>query len=497
MRTSDRKVRKLMEEYTKSGNLGLAALRADMDRKTARKYVKAGKLPSEMTGERTWRTREDPFAEVWFEAAEMLREAPDLEAKALFEFFCELHPDRYQEGQLRTFQRRVREWRALEGPEQEVFFPQEHEPGVRLETDFTGMKELGITICGEPFPHLLCHSVLAYSNWEWGTVCHSESLFALKQGVQATLFRLGRVPAEHWTDHSTAATHWIASENKKAREFNGEYVKFLEHFKMIPHTIQVKKPHENGDVESAHGSLKGRLKQHLLLRGDRDFDSVEAYVSFLEAVMEKGNRLRTERLAEELEVMRLLDVKLLPEYTTEEPRVSSWSTIQVAKRTYSVPSRLKGRKVKARIYDDRVEIYFHGVHQLSMPRLQGQEMHAINYRHIIGSLVRKPGAFRRYKYHTDLFPTETFRWAYDALCDSCPNRTADKEYLRILNHAAQTMETTVEKALATIKGAGEIPRWETVLKVTEPTRPELPTLSPLTVDLAAYDELLLDGEVSE
>ena len=166
MVTPDRKVRKLMEEYQKTGKLTTAALRADMDPKTARKYLQVGKLPSQMREDRSWRTRPDPFAEHWDEAAGMLAAAPELEAKALFEWLCERYPDMYQEGQVRTFQRRVREWRALEGPPQEVYFPQEHEPGVRLETDFTWMNSLGITIGGEAFPHLLCHNVLAYSNWQ-------------------------------------------------------------------------------------------------------------------------------------------------------------------------------------------------------------------------------------------------------------------------------------------------------------------------------------------
>jgi len=494
MITPDRKVRKLMEEYQKTGNMEVAALRADLDRKTARKYVKSGKLPSEMRGERTWRTREDPFEWDWPEAEGILEDAPELEAKTVFEWLCERHPDRYQEGQLRTFQRRVRRWRALEGPEQEVYFPQEHVPGVRMETDFTWMKELEITICGEAFPHRLCHSVLAYSNWEWGTVCHSESLLALRHGIQTALIRLGRVPREHWTDHSTAATHWIGSDDEKERKFNKKYVDLMKHFGMEPRTIRVREPHENGDIESANGALKRRLKQHLLLRGHRDFNSVEEYEVFLGEVMEKANRLRTERLAEELREMRILDVRLLPEYVTEESRVSSWSTVQVRRNTYSVPSRLKGRRVKARVYEERIEIYYHGVHQVTTPRLHGQSKHAINYRHVIGSLVRKPGAFQRYKYRTDMFPSEAFRWAYDALCETCTQQMADREYLRILNHAAQTMECTVEKALLALREQRRPPRWEAVLKLTEPVRPELPSLVPLSVDLADYDHLLAGEE---
>jgi len=196
----DRKVRKLMEEYEKTKNLSKSALRADMDRKTARKYLGCGRLPSEMPMDRAWRTRDDPFTADWQRCVQMFEESPGLEAKAVFEWLCRERPGRYQEGQLRTFQRRVREWRALSGPEQEVYFAQEHRPGVRMSTDFTHMDALGITIGGEAFDHQLCHNVLVYSNWEWASICHSESLLALRTGVQNVLTRLGRVPGEHWTD---------------------------------------------------------------------------------------------------------------------------------------------------------------------------------------------------------------------------------------------------------------------------------------------------------
>jgi hypothetical protein len=495
MITPDRKVRKLMEEYQKTGKLLKASLRADLDPKTARKYLRAGKLPSQLRVEHSWRTRPDPFTQDWPQARAMLEDAPELEAKALFEWLCERHPDSYHEGQLRTFQRRVRQWRALEGPPKEVYFPQEHEPGVRLETDFTWMNRLRITLNGEAFAHLLCHCVLAYSNWEWAVVCQSESMLALKKGLQATLLRLGRVAKEHWTDHSTAATHAIGSGQDGAWGFNKKYLDMMAHFGMKPRTIQVGKPHEDGDVESGNGVLKRRIEQHLLLRGHRDFDGLEAYESFVEGVMEKANRLRQKRLAEELAVMRVLDVRLLPEYVEEQPRVTAWSTVQIGGNSYSVPSRLKGEKVKARVYEDHIEVYYHGVHQLSMPRVTGEGKHAINYRHVIDWLVRKPGAFRHYRYREDMFPSGQFRWAYDALCEACSERVADLEYLRILQHAARTMESEVEKALVRLRAEGMVPRWDAVFQLVPGPRGQFPEVARLVVNLAEYDHLLCAKEV--
>ena len=291
-----------MEEYARHGKVEVAGLKAGMSRKTASKYLRAGKLRSDLREERSWRTREDPFEDCWAEMADRLAEAPELEAKALFEDLLQREPDRYHAGQLRTFQRRVKRWRAQEGPEKQVFFAQEHRAGEAAQTDFTWCNELGITIDGEAFGHMLCHVVLPYSNWEWATVCHSESMAALRRGVQEALFRLGRVPEYHQTDNSTAATHELGGDSGE-RGFNEEYLALMRHLEMKPRTIQVGEKHQNGDVESLNGALKRRLRQHLLLRGSADFESVEQYERWLWEALEKANVMRAKRVGEELEAM--------------------------------------------------------------------------------------------------------------------------------------------------------------------------------------------------
>jgi hypothetical protein len=426
----------------------------------------------------------------------MLREAPELEGKALFEWFCERHPGAYEEGQLRTFQRHVRRWRALYGPEKEVYFQQVHRPGVRMQTDFTCMNELRVTIGGVWFEHLLCHDVLTYSNWEWATLCQSESLLALRKGLQAALVQLGHVPQEHWTDHSTAATHDLGGEERGRREFNEGYLNVMEHFGIQPRTINRQEPHENGDVESANGAIKRRIEQHLLLRGRRDFDSQDAYRQFVEGVIHKANGRRRKRLEEERAVMRPLTMGLLPEYVEEQLHVSRWSTIQTDRRIYSVPSRLIGETVRARRYEERVELYLGGALQESMPRLTGERVHAINYRHIIEWLIRKPGAFAQYRFRADLFPSPVFRRAYDRLCAECSARAADVEYLRILRQAARTMQCEVETALRTLEERGLVPHWAALMEFWPSAEPPgAPDLAPLSVELADYDRLLSGKEL--
>lgn len=476
-----------MEELSKHGQLGRAAMKASMDPKTARKYREAGRLPSEMKAPMEWRTRVDPFERDWPLVMARLEDAPELESKTLFEWLQSRDPERYEAGQLRTLQRRVRQWRAQQGPDRRVYFAQAHVPGEAAQTDFTWATELGITIGGEPFEHMLCHVVLPYSNWQWATVCHSESLAALKHGVQSALFRLGRVPQFHQTDNSTAATHDLRTGK---RGFNEAYVDLMKHFGMTPRTTGVGEKEQNGDVEAANGALKRRLEQHLLMRGHRDFDSRVAYEAWLRVVLESANMLRAKRVEEELHAMRPLCVDRLPEHVDLTVLVTSWSTIRVKRNTYSVPSRLIGERVKVRLYEDRVEVWYGGERQLEIERLRGEGRHRINYRHIIWSLVQKPGAFRRYKYREDLFPTVTFRRGYDALQQVHTDRKSDVEYLRVLHLAASTMESEVEAAIELLLQAEQAPDFDAVKALVAPTEAVVPEIAEPLVDLAAYDDLL-------
>lgn len=492
MPATDAQVRKLMEELSKHGKVGLAAARAGVDPKTARKYRDSGKLPSELKQGRAWRTREDPFDADWPAIAERLEEAPELEAKTLFEVMLEEHPERYEPGQLRTLQRRVRDWRAQRGPEKVVFFAQLHRAGEAMQTDFTWGTELGVTIRGEAFAHLLCHPVLPYSNWEWVTVCQSESMAAIKRGVQAAVFQLGRVPKYHQADNSTSATHSLGGK----RVFNDDYLALMRHFAMDPRTIGVGESEQNGDVEALNGAFKRRVKQYLLIRRSRDFDSAAIYEAWIQEIAMKANRLRFTRVKEELAAMRPLSVDRLAEYTEEDVLVTAWSTIRVNQNTYSVPSRLIRENVRVRKYEDRLDVYHAGQLQLTVERLHGRNGHRINYRHIIWSLVRKPGAFALYRYREDLFPTLAFRRTYDSLQESLAGRKADIEYLRILHLAASTMEADVEAALERLLAEGAVISAEQVKAVVSPVKFEVPDLAAPEVDLAGYDTLITGDEVA-
>jgi len=481
-----------MSVYQETGKVGVAALHADVDRKTAGKYLDLENPWEDGQKPREWRTRKDPFTEHWAEVEEHLKDAPELEAKALFEWLQERFPGVYPAGQIRSFQRQVKRWRALHGPDKEVYFQQDHKPGRRMQTDFTCLNELEITIRGEAFPHWACHSVLTYSNWEWASLCRSENYVALKHGFQTAIWNLGHLPCEHWTDHTTAATHVVGAGTTDGANwvYNPPYKGLMAHFGVQPRTIQVASPNENGDVESSNGNLKRCLNQHLLLRGSRDFESRDDWRKFFEGVIDKRNAARRERLNEELAVMKPLEVDLLAEYETEQPKVSGWSTIQVHRSTYSVPSRLIGEKVRARRYEDHIDVFYADVLQASMPRQTGRGDALIDYRHIIDWLVRKPGAFRDYRYHAQMFPTLVFRKAYDQLLLACAERVADREYLALLQLAFRNGESLTESVIRQLQEKGMTPRLASVLEFLPKPDLTLPEMAPLIVDLHAYDALL-------
>jgi hypothetical protein len=481
-----------MEFIGKGMSLGLAAAKADMDEKTARKYRSLGKLPHEVRVDHFWRTREDPFDEYWPGVEERLRINPGLEAKTLFEDLQRRYPGRFGDGQLRTLQRRVKIWRALQGPPREVFFPQVHRPGELCQSDFTSMNSLGVTIERQPFEHLLYHFVLTYSNWEAGTICFSESFESLSEGLQNALWELGGVPEWHRTDRLSAAVQ----KPDQPEEFTQRYRALLDHYGLVGHKTQAESPNENGDVEQRHYRLKKAVEQSLMLRGSCDFASRQEYTVFLDKLFVQLNAGRLDRLKEESGVLKRLPPRRLDSCKRVWVRVGPSSTIRVKHNVYSVDSRLIGEQIQVRLYAEHLELWYGQQCLETMPRLRGEGKHRIQYRHIIDWLVRKPGAFGNYRYREELFPTHRFRMAYDGLRRQHPSRAA-KEYLGILHLAARDNEAAVDEALRTLLDK-ELPISLEAVERSVGCQGRIPWPAQSVVaevDLAAYDALLRSKEV--
>jgi len=488
----DKQVRRLFAMKNKCKTLYQLADKAGMSTKTAHKYLKTGVLPSQCQAIHDWPTHPDAFAGDWPWVEEFLKNNSGLESKSLFEALQREYPGKYQDSELRTFQRRVKQWKALSGPAQEVFFPQIYKPGQWCESDFTRMNKLGITICGIPFIHMLYHFVLCLSNWETVTVCFSESYESLSAGIQNALWKLGGIPRYHRTDNLTCAVNKVGNPE----EFTANYQGLANHYGFQSCKIQPHCPNENGDIEQRHHRLKRAVEQALILRGSRDFNSRKDYEMFLEKLLDQLNTGRTKLLAEELKVLWQLPTRRHEDFTRDKCRVSRGCTVRVLKNSYSVHSRLRGENVDVRIYAEHIEVWYAQRRIEVLPRLHGENGHYINYRHVIDTLVRKPGAFENYCYKDDMFPTSQFRIAYDLLRDQHGMKQGNKQYLRILELAANESQTSVNEALRFLINHADAIDFDMVEQIvkSEQQPPDVTDVCVGDIDLNSYDCLLESAE---
>ncbi len=169
----------------------------------------------------------------------------------------------------------MKAWKALHGPDKEVMFRQRQEPGRLGLSDFTELKDVSVTVGGEPLRHRLYHFRLAFSGWSHvEVVLGGESYAALSEGLQEALWRLGGAPLEHRTDSLSAAYRNLARDEQE--DLTRRCGELCEHCGMRPTRNNRGVSHENGAVESPHGHLKRRIRQALLLRGSADFEALEA-----------------------------------------------------------------------------------------------------------------------------------------------------------------------------------------------------------------------------
>jgi hypothetical protein len=492
MPITDQQYQRLMNQYHENGGVvGHAAMKAAMHRETARRYLRAGKGPKELSKPHTWRTREDPVKAIWPEAQRRLEEQPELEAQTLFEDLLEKNPGAASPRALRTFRRRVARWREQYGSPLEVFFPQEREPAASMQLDWTNANELEVTIAGVAYPHLLCHSVLPYSNAEWAIPCQSESSLSLKAGSQDACWEFGGVAEELQTDQSSTATQRLRAD-KSERGFNEEYLALCEHLQMRPRTIAIACPDQNGDIEAMHYHLKRRLNQKMLLRGSRDFESEEAYAAFVAGLCRVLNRKRGAKVIEEIKLLRSLPAGRFPDTLELTVPVSTLSTVRVKKCAYSVPARLIGTEVHAYVSEKTVIICHLGEEVARHARVAGKR-HQVNYHHVIKSLVRKPGAFARCQYREDLFPQPVFRQVYERLKHH-DERYADRDYVTLLDLAYGRGEESVADALGALlrEGLTPVPNAVTA-RLAEPLPPPPTALAPFTPNLGVYDALITEA----
>lgn len=486
---TDEQVKLYRKKRMEEKNQEQAAAAAGMGTRTGQRWER-GALPSERKKPRTWRTRDDPFSEVWeTEVVPLLERDTDrkLQAKTVLKALRAKHPGEYSKKLTRTMQRRMREWRALNGPDREVVFPQEHPPGREAAFDFTHAGELGITIAGEAFDHLLFTLRASHGKWVYAELAYGETWEAMNQGLQNAMWEAGGVFPVWRHDNLSAATKEL--KRSGGRALTRRYQELLDHYGASSSRIKPGKANENGGAEKTNDLLKTALDQELRLRGHRDFESVGAYEAFVRETVAEHNDEHAATIEAERAALQPLPSGRMPTYTRFDVKVRSWSTLRIGRRWYSVPSRLIGHDVVVHQHANHLEVYFNEKLTLELPRLRGSEQVRVDYRHVIWSLVRKPGAFARYKFREELFPSLIFRRAYDALVEWRGER-ADIEYVRILHLAASTMEGPVARALEGLLGSDERFDYAKVKELAAPEPVSVPVVKIGQVNLARFDRML-------
>ena len=381
----------------------------------------------------------------------------------------------------------------MNGPDREVIFRQEHPPGRMGLSDFTEVADLGVTVAGQLLDCRLYHFRLPFSGFEHAhVVLGGESFIALAEGLQNALWALGGVPEQHRTDSLSAAFRNLDASAKQ--DLTTRYEAFCAHYGMRPTRNNLGVSHENGSIESAHGHLKSKLADALLLRASRDFDDLEAWRGFVDEIVGRGNARNAKRIEQERMALKELPVRRTADYEEVNVDVTSSSAFTLRKVFYSVPSRLIGHRLRVHLYDDRLE-GFQGATLLFTLRRgradpSGKHGHVVDYRHVIHSLRRKPMALLNLVYRDQLFPRRAFALAFEALLAALGERLACRAMVGILALAhEQACEAELALVLQSALDDGVVPDLAALIERFRPKAAEWPVVVVTLPSLALYDQI--------
>lgn len=365
--------------------------------------------PRKATPPRSYQTRKDPLNGAFEQfMVPLLMKEPSLQPTTLLDELMEVRPNEFDLSCLRTVQRRVKRWLATEGPEKEVIFLQRHEAGVQGTSDYTHLKNVEITIRGEPLKHILYHYRLVFSGWTYvKVVLGGESFESLSTGLQNAFWRCGGVPKEHRTDSLSAAF----KNHTQEQMLTDRYANLSRYYDFTATKNNTGVAHENGAIEASHGHLKRRIEQKIKLRESHDFASFEEYQSFIDSIVNKINRNCKKRFEQELPTLQALPSRRTNDFSEQYVRVNSSSTVTIKRVLYTLPSRLIGERLLVHLFDDHLNFYLGHIQLLSLDRdyaSGGSRERHVNYKHVIHSLAKKPNAFKNSQIREGLIPDGDF-----------------------------------------------------------------------------------------
>ena len=489
-RITDHQVHKYKQHRNKLSQVAAAA-KTGISERSARRIEDATGLPSQRA-DRSWRTREDPLSAVWdSEVVPLLRADVRLNAVTLLEELQRRYPGQWGQSVLRTLQRRIRLWRTQFGAEREVYFAQEHPPGRMGLSDFTVADELQVEIGGAPFPHRLYQFALAHSGWRHAAVVTTgESFLALSTGLQAALWALGGVPEEHRTDSLSAAFNNLAEQE----ELTQRYTDLCRHYGLRASRCNPGQSNENGSIESRHDSLKTALDQALRLRASRCFDSQSDYETFVATIVQRFNSRAAKFMVAERPMLKPLPVRRTAEFEELPARVSKYAIFTIKGVLYSAPSQLIGHRLMVRQYAQHIECWLGGQCVLKCPRArpaEGQRVaRSIDYRHLVGALKRKPGAFARWVLRDAAFPRAVYRQTWEHLAAQKPEREACKTMVGLLVLAADGHEAQLAQELEQLIELDQLPDLHALTQLLAPPNSAVPDVVVVLPTLASYDALI-------
>jgi hypothetical protein len=497
---TDKQVKLYMTSRESGNTQALSSAKAGVSVRTARD-IEHGKRQLPQTQARHWRTRKDPLEAVWSSELEpMLSDCPELQAITLLEYLQAKYPGEYGDKLLRTLQRRVKRWRIVKGPAIEVMFRQTHEPGHLGLSDFTRLKQTAITIAGQVFEHLLYHFRLIYSKWSSvKVITGGESFSALAEGLQSALAHLGGAPLEHRTDSLSAAFKNLSLES--ADDMTERYKALCAHYQMKSSRNNLGRGHENGGIESAHGHIKRRIEQALLLRGSNDFTTVADYQAFIDEVVAAHNARNANALSIEKPLLQPLPEIKTVDYTQVQAVVTSSSTIDVRRVTYTVPSQLQGQTLQVRLYDDRLECYLGCDRLITLTRVYSSgnttRTRLVDYRHVIHSLVKKPQAFRYSQIRDDLLPNDRYRMIWQHVDNAMEAKAACRFMVGLLHLAAvhDREEELADRVLTNIRRGQSLTLSQLQSQFDQPPM-QIPTVNVMQHTLDQYNDLITMQEVN-
>ena len=488
-RITDHQVHKYKQHRNQLSQVAAAA-KTGISERSARRIEDAQSLPSQRPS-RNWRTREDPLSTVWdSEVIPLLQTDARLNGVTLLEELQRRYPGQWDTSVLRTLQRRIRLWRAKFGCEREVYFAQEHPPGRQGISDFTVADELNVLIAGVVFPHRLYQFALAYSGWRHVTVIDSgESFMALSTGLQAALWALGGAPEEHRTDSLSAAFNNLAEQEELTRR----YQDLCDHYGLRGTRCNPGQSNENGSIESRNNSLKTALDQALRLRASRSFDKRADYEAFVDTIVQRMNTRAAKFLVTERAMLKPLPVRRTAEFEEIPARVSKYAVFTLKGVLYSVPSQLIGHRLMVRQYAQHVQCWLGGQCVLTLPRarpVDGQRVgRCIDYRHLVGALKRKPGAFARWVLRDAAFPRAVYRQTWERLAAQRPEREACKTMVGLLVLAADGHEAQLAQELEQLIELDQLPDLNALTELLAPPNADVPQVVVTLPALASYDAL--------